>query len=62
MMKPVNYYGCVQCQQCHLEDTEPDIYNLHFMRQDKHGVKELYETMDERRKRYEERFLGACAK
>lgn len=61
-MKPVSYYGCVRCQVQHFEDTEPDIYNLHLFWQEKHGVKELYETMEERKRRYEERFVSGEAR
>lgn len=59
VMKPVTYYGCVRCQAYHFEDTEPDIFNLHLYWQEKHGTKELYETMEERKQRYEKRFLSS---
>jgi hypothetical protein len=50
-MRPVNYYGCVQCDECHFEDTEPEIYNEHILHQSKHGIQQLCETMYERRLR-----------
>ena len=52
-MQPVQYYGCVQCQANHFEDTDAAIYRQHIMRQSKHGVRQFYETLEERKRRYE---------
>lgn len=53
-MIPVNYYGCVKCQQQHFEDTQSKLYKDHIMWQSKHGIQQLHETLEERKNRYAE--------
>lgn len=52
--KPVDHYGCVRCQEHHYSDTEPELYKAHLFWQSKHGVQHAFETIAQRRERYDE--------
>ena len=52
-IRPVEYYGCVRCQDYHYSDTEPELFKEHGWWQSKHGCQTITETIEDRGKRYE---------
>ncbi len=60
-MKPVQYYGCCQCQVQHFEDTDKALFDAHIMQQSKHGIQNYFESLDDRMHRYGMRFPDSVA-